>query len=829
MPSPPDARRTRTLWIVAALAVLLAGGRAALPALIGYVACEQATAALGVPVAIDDVDLWLVSGGIALEGVRVDSAHGGEAPPLLAADRLYARFAWLSPLSGEIRLREIASDGLRLEAERNAEGAPVLPPGLVASGAEESPEPDAEPGTAWPLAIDRVTLSRTGLVWSASDAEGRPPLVDLQIGELRLGDVGFRDGQLTLGQFGLAEPRLRVHPELMRDAPEDEAAQSTSEPEASEADDDVFPLRLAQLSIDGASFTVLTPAREITIALRVDAHNISTAEGERFPSTFELTSDAGGRLALEGELGLHPVHWKGRLQWQNLSLPNLAGLALVPDPGPLDWIRAGQTSGDLALALSLEPGAAELARISGQLELRDFELRDTDETFALAFARLALDLEQLALPSDLEREAPEIALASVELLAPHVRYTLSPAEAQPPSEATEATEAESPAPHVALNSLRVSQGRVELEDRSLSPPVRTELRGLEVSADGVRWPEGDAKRVRVRAASSTQGAFELTGSLAGGSGELRAVLDDLGLTPFTPYAAHYVGYGIDAGSATLESDLVLSKGALSSTNQLMLHELRMSAEGEGVIPDPLGVPIDVALALLRNARDEIHLDVPVTVSEGSTRSGTTTAIRSALQQAIIGALSAPLQLAGALPLPIQVPGLGSRDGPTRGFTFAPGSSQPDADAASVAEGLTKLLAERPALGLTLQGSTDEDDLAMLTRRLLLDRIEAGDAPKLPDSGFLQRRRLRQALARQLAGEPDELERDERHALERWLGLIELPPERLAALAHERAVAVRKLLDGHAELPADRLSLGPVGRGRREVRVSISAYPPPGAS
>ena len=104
----------RWLAIAAGLVVAL---RAALPFALEQLAERQGSAALGVPLRVGDVDLSLVTGGVAIEELRVgnralpiDIPEIDPAAAFLSLDRVWARISWLDLLRGRIHLRELELD-----------------------------------------------------------------------------------------------------------------------------------------------------------------------------------------------------------------------------------------------------------------------------------------------------------------------------------------------------------------------------------------------------------------------------------------------------------------------------------------------------------------------------------------------------------------------------------------------------------------------------------------------------------------------------------------------------------------------------------------------
>ena len=134
------------------------------------------------------------------------------------------------------------------------------------------------------------------------------------------------------------------------------------------------------------------------------------------------------------------------------------------------------------------------------------------------------------------------------------------------------------------------------------------------------------------------------------------------------------------------------------------------------------------------------------------------------------------------------------------------------DAGARADGLAKLLAQRPAMGLDLRGRTGAEDRPLVAEQILIERIKAGDGlPDLKDSGFLARRRISQALlARDKASLPkkkaEPLSPQDQALYERYVAGVEIPVARLDALARLRAGKLREFLVAR-KVDSKRLTIG----------------------
>ena len=150
-------RRWRTpLIIVAILAVLAMGALVwTLPEIVRRVAVGRIPELTGRQVAIEDVDLNLFTGSVALKGFRLAERQGPEA--FIKFDRLDARLFLPSLLLLDVRLSQVSLTGLEARLIRTG------PDAFNFSDIMErlpKPDPNAKPGRL-SVTLDRIALERS--------------------------------------------------------------------------------------------------------------------------------------------------------------------------------------------------------------------------------------------------------------------------------------------------------------------------------------------------------------------------------------------------------------------------------------------------------------------------------------------------------------------------------------------------------------------------------------------------------------------------------------------------------------------------------------------
>jgi uncharacterized protein involved in outer membrane biogenesis len=833
-PRPAVSRRRRRLLIAFGVVLaLLVGVRAALPEVIRRVIESQASAALGRKVAVENVDLGLVMGRAQIDGLAVGgpdlAAPIDPAHAVVRLARAGAQIAWLPLLTGKIHLREIALTSPSLRLERNADGS-LAPLVLAKPAPEPEPEPEAESGGI-DVAIDRFSLDGAELqLVSAADAAA---IAQLRFENLSVADLSMHEGAFGVGAVSLRGPDLEVQsdrlataaatPEVASAPPSNAPAPAEPQPARASASP-ASKSRVKDLNIEGARFGWRLANGDLVDAeLEVHARDLGLGNAP-FPLEIRLTTD-GAKFALEGQLAPQPLRFDGSFQWEGARLDRLVRVA---EQARLK-IASGKSDGKLAIALSLEPASAEKApgvRVDGDFRIYDLELASNDGALAAQWKDLAVALDEVKVPLGENPGAPDVHLAKIALQQPQLAFTLqksseapAPAEEKPadtpPADAGKAA----PQPQVLVDALEVSGGKLQFKDTTVKPPVDTALTDLRIRAQGVRWPERDIAKLLLTAKGQQGSSLKIAGGMKGGAGDVDVELKQLPLQPFDPYAANASGIAIQQGRLSVTSKLALGKNSMGAKSVLSLHQLSVSERESGWFQAAFGVPLDVALALLRDMQGDITLPVDLEQNERGTQVGIAAAVTAALRQALVGALSAPLKMLGAVagkagsvlstglePIPMD-----------------PGQGGLDADEYQRVDALAKLLSSRPGLQVVLVGHADPSDDPSLARRVVLARAQAGEElPGEGELGFFERRRVRSALADADPDAPDSLDAETSAALDRLAGQVQVTDEARQALALARAQAVAQALQDEHGASAGAVAGIETGVGAPGVAIELRA-------
>jgi len=764
-----------------------------------------------------------VNGTVSLRDVAVRVPTLEE--PVLAWKDLAVKVDPLDLLAHRAAVAEVALDGASLLVR--PQGGDLLPllaasTGNAASGtapasptaSADTPAPPAAPAVGaankpdekpwhWSVAALHVTDSRVQLLSTA------PPVdVGITASASNLADSGDQPGEADVivnvanGQVAL-KGAVKVAPPAFGGS-----------------------LQISDLSLPGLARAVPAVPQELLQSGRLSS-DLKIEAGLAAPG--DGTVPTAGDVRVRGKLSLADLGVRG-VAPQDFSLTAKAvdlGIADLDVPGVLP---------------SSAPAAASDLRFKGQLDLSNLELSGPDpKAFRVGARTFEVPITALSLPGLLpakghvESAAPiRVALGEVRLNEPTVQVTrtakgfllpnFSGSRAQP--EASPPAEGTPRAVEVSLASLRLDKGTVAMTDQTVKPFFNGRLSPLDVDLRQVRWPGPSVGDFRLSAVGSERGRLDVYGALAGGSGWFQVDVDKLALAPFNPYATSFSSYSIASGKLSVSTKGSFAKGDYQAGNSITLHDFDVQGgAGESLFQQQFGIPLSMALALLRNVNGNIDLNIPVSGGAEGTKIGLLAVIRSALQDALVNALASPLKLVGAV---FGGKGDGKPLAPEP-IAFLPGRPELASQGAEQVKQLGELLASRPGIGVTLDTSVTEEDVRWLREQDLLTAWKKEGVfarlAALTEKGV--RDRVRDALEARAQDKPGKLSPEDAKALDGWLAeQPAISPARLRALAEARLQQVQEQLQKASGVESNRIKLAEpaatLAQGTPVVNMTLSA-------
>ena len=264
---------------------------------------------------------------------------------------------------------------------------------------------------------------------------------------------------------------------------------------------------------------------------------------------------------------------------------------------------------------------------------------------------------------------------------------------------------------VRIGLVALQGGNIDFSDRFIKPSYRANLTGL-TGRVGPLDP-GKPGEVDVRGAVDETAPLEIRGKFDPFGREIfldiTASAKGIEMPTFSPYSGKYLGYAIEKGKLSVNVRYHVEKGELKAENNVFLDQLTFGEKVES--PDALSIPVNLAVALLKNRRGEIDIHLPVSGSLNDPQFRLGTIIVKVIVNLLAKTVTAPFALLGSL-----------FDGEElSAIDFSPGHARIEPEAEKRLQALSTALIDRPGLKLEITGHADPANDREGLKRAVLDR------------------------------------------------------------------------------------------------------------
>ena len=171
-------------------------------------------------------------------------------------------------------------------------------------------------------------------------------------------------------------------------------------------------------------------------------------------------------------------------------------------------------------------------------------------------------------------------------------------------------------PDIGIKTITLQGGRIDFADRRIRPGYETELSELGGRISNISLKKGGTAQLEILGKIEKYIPLKITGTIDPSPKtlfvDLTASFHDLDVSPMTPYSSKYAGYTIEKGKLSLDVKYMINNRKLDSQNLIFLDQFTFGDRVES--PDATGLPVRLAVALLKDRNGQIKLDIPVSGS-----------------------------------------------------------------------------------------------------------------------------------------------------------------------------------------------------------------------
>jgi outer membrane protein OmpA-like peptidoglycan-associated protein len=397
-----------------------------------------------------------------------------------------------------------------------------------------------------------------------------------------------------------------------------------------------------------------------------------------------------------------------------------------------------------------------------------------------------------------------------------------------------------------LDQIVVHDGSSDFADLSLILPFAAEIQELNGGASGFSSEKESKVKVSLKGNAYDLAPVDVHGEVSPYRGDYNVELSFHGLPMplVSPYMVQFAGYKVEKGKLNLDLKYQVEKGALTASNNILIDQFELGEKVEN--PNAVSLPLDLAVALLKDGDNRIKLDVPITGSLEDPKFSIRAIVADALLNALKKVIASPFKALASM----------FKEGENLDhIDFKAGKAELDKDQSTKLDGLAKALKERPALNLEIKGAAyEEQDWPALKDAALYDQLKRLKAAAIAKKGkkiraeyielsddeykdylaqmFIEKFPL--LAERSLFGKPRLIDSKEGNdfyevAKQKLFTIIKPEEERLKGLAAKRAQAIAKYVVQQGGILPERVfildtAINPEREGQTIVsRLSLKAH------
>lgn len=572
--------------------------------------------------------------------------------------------------------------------------------------------------------------------------------IDLAAHTVHLGAVTASGAQIDLarnrqGEFAIAQ-KLPVFASNKADTARD----APSAPWSTKVDK-------VELSKFGARFDDASTGIKGNLQdARLSLHNVSNDMKQALPFELGVGLREGGLLTANGKF----VPGTGAVDAQL----NLKQLTLAPvQPLLAQHVKLKLAGGTLSGSGRLTTGGgapqAPKVRYVGGVDIAGLVLNETDGKRFASWKSVRADKLTASVGPDFV-DIPELRVVepNAQLIIENDRslnaqrlLVKAPEPAAAAATTATPTAADAAFP-VRVRRVRLQNAKLDFADLSLRPQFAAKIYELNGVVTGLSTKRDARSQIELDGRIDEFGLARVRGQLnpfaPTDNTDLNVVFKNVDMVSASPYTMKFAGYKVAEGKISLDLQYKVRNRQLDGTNQIVLDKLTLGERIDS--PDALKLPLELALAILKDSDGRIDLGLPVSGDMNDPQFSYGALIWKAVGNVLTKIVTAPFRALGNL-LGISADKLESID-------FDAGSAVLLPPEREKLKQVAQILAKREQLKLAVPGQYSDTDGAALraqaVRRAVAAKagikLEAGEEPGPLNLG---ERKIRGAL-RELYGE-----------------------------------------------------------------------------
>jgi hypothetical protein len=482
------------------------------------------------------------------------------------------------------------------------------------------------------------------------------------------------------------------------------------------------------------------PVNMIAEDIKLSAENISTRKDSKGSLTYSLKFNKTGSISAKSSFGINPVAADVALSVKGIDIVPMQ--AYITDKVNI-LITDGAVSADGNLSYDTSENAGVAAQYKGNVSISKFASVDKLNTNdflkwnSLYVSGVHFEYNPLRVTI---KEAALADFYSLLIIDPdgtlNVQGIVKKEEGEAgitlADEGVEDRDVEQKADRetpIKIETVTLQAGTINFSDRHIKPNYSANMLEVGGRISGLSSLEDSRASVDLRGKLESHAPLEISGSINPLQEDLfvdlKVDFKDMDLSPLTPYANKYMGYTIQKGKLSLDLQYLVENKKLDSTNSVFLDQFTLGERVEN--PDATKLPVKLAIALLKNRKGEITLDLPVTGNIDDPAFSIGSTIAKMVLNIFLKAATSPFALLGAL--------VGGGEELSY-VDFDYGSFMLSEQGMAKLDKLIKALSDRPHVNVDIAGFIDtEKDMEGLRDYTFNRKLKAQKLKEMVDNGL----------------------------------------------------------------------------------------------
>ncbi len=574
----------------------------------------------------------------------------------------------------------------------------------------------------------------------------------------------------------------------------------------------------------GLTFEDQTLKKPITITakpINFKLTDYSNQAAAGLPFQLSAGINETGSIKLDGNAVIEPLSAQIDVAVKDIALEHFQ--AYVDKFARLDVIDGFLNLDGKVLVAKPAEGNLEL-KFTGNSQIADLLTRDQlkNKDF-VKWENLALSGINVDLPAN------QYSAESLTINKPYVRVIIKKdktvnfsdimiadksAEKSKPDAAAINAPAEAPKPKFNLGKIKIIDGSSDFADLSLILPFSAQIKSLNGGASGISSEQKSTIKADLKGTAYDLAPVDVKGEISPYLGDYDVTVNFTGMPMplISSYMVQFAGYKVEKGKMSLELNYKVVHKELTASNNILIDQFELGEKVEN--PNAMSLPLELAVALMKDSDGKINLRVPITGSLEDPKFSVSHIVVDALTNAIGKVVTSPFRALASL--------VGSEQDLST-ISFPPGESTLSKQQMSKLDDLAKALKTRSVLKLEIKGAAfQEQDWPAVSDDALYDQLKRIKADEINKKGGRKTRaeyveisdqdyrRLMEQLfveklpmmveksllgKTRLVGSQADSSTDKFYAVakEKLSAIIQPEPQRLKDLAAQRAQAIAKYI------------------------------------